>query len=332
MNRLSYILLWLGAALLASCSADMEPDAQPSELQAIQLTAETLSAMEQTRAASSDNLQNTAFAGGVDVAVYLVDQASSSTYATRPYRFRAAAAVGGQNLLIYFSDDTHASTLYYPVTASASVNIYGFYPYSRFSVIDNHSTTNLSVAVNPNQSTITGYRNSDVMMATPITNQARTSSAVGLTFRHLMAKLVIRLKQGVHSGTTSIVNNSYLNEASLTIGNVITHATLDMTTGTVTTGSNSVDVIVATNADLAFYYDNSGTAIGTTEYAIVLPPQALTGKTITINPFANGTITGTLPELTLTAGSSTILTLTVNDSGIEATRTNYSSGGSTTWN
>ena len=186
--------------------------------------------------------------------------------------------------------------------------------------------------VNADQSTAADYHYSDIMMATPITNQARTSSAVGLTFRHLMAKLVIRLKQGVHSGTTSVVTDSYLAGATLTIGNVITHATLNMTTGAITTGSNSVDVIVATSADLAFYYDNSGTAIGTTEYAIVLPPQALTGKTITINPFANGTISGTLPELTLTAGSSTILTLTVNDSGIEATRFNYSSVGSTTWN
>lgn len=332
MNRLSHILLWLGAALLASCSADWEPEAQPSELQAIQLTAQGLSAMEQTRAASTDDLQNTAFAGGEDVAVYVVDQASSSTYATTPYRYRASAAVEGHNNLTYYSDATTASTLYYPVTASASVNIYGFYPYSRFASVNDRTTTNLSVNVNVDQSTVADYRYSDVMMATPITNQARTSSAVGLTFRHLMAKLVIRLKQGLHSGTTSIVTDSYLANSTLTIGSVKTNATLNMTTGAITTGSNSVDVTVAYSANLAFYYNNTGATIGTTEYAIVLPPQALTGKTITIATDASETITGTLPELTLTAGSSTILTLTVNDSGIEATRTNYSSGGSTTWN
>lgn len=332
MNRLSHIILWLGTALLASCSADWEPEAQPSELQAIQLTAQGLSAMEQTRAASTADLQNTAFAGGEDVAVYLVDQASSSTYATTPYRFRASAAVEGHNNLTYYSDATTASTLYYPVTASASINIYGFYPYSRFASVNDRTTTNLSVNVNVDQSTVADYRYSDVMMATPITNQARTSSAVGLTFRHLMAKLVIRLKQGVHSGTTSIVTDSYLANSALTIGSVKTNATLNMTTGAITTGSNSAIVTVATSANLAFYYNNTGATIGTTEYAIVLPPQALTGKTITITTGASETITGTLPELTLTAGSSTILTLTVNDSGIEATRTNYSSGGSTTWN
>ena len=332
MNRLSHIILWLGAALLASCSADLEPDAQPSELQAIQLTAQGLSAMEQTRAASTADLQNTAFAGGEDVAVYLVDQASSSTYATTPYCFRAAAAVVGHNDLTYYSDATTASTLYYPVTASASINIYGFYPYNRFASVNDRTTTNLSVNVNADQSTAADYRYSDVMMATPITNQARTSSTVGLTFRHLMAKLVIRLKQGVHSGTTSIITGSSLSGSTLTIEGIITHATLDMTTGTVTAGSNSATVTVAYSTDLAFYYNNAGTAIGTTEYAIVLPPQALTGKTITITTGASETITGTLPALTLTAGSSTILTLTVNDSGIEATRTNYSSGGSTTWN
>lgn len=331
MNRLSHIILWLGAALLASCSADWEPEAQPSELQAIQLTAQGLSAMEQTRAASTADLQNTAFAGGEDVAVYVVDQASSSTYATTPYRFRASAAVGGHNNLTYYSDATTASTLYYPVTASASINIYGFYPYSRFASVNDRTTTNLSVNVNVDQSTAADYRYSDVMMATPITNQARTSSAVGLTFRHLMAKLVIRLKQGVHSGTTSIVTDSYLANSTLTIGSVKTNATLNMTTGAITTGSNSATVTVAYSTNLAFYYNNTGATIGTTEYAIVLPPQALTGKTITIATGASETITGTLPALTLTAGSSTILTLTVNDSGIEATRTNYSSGGSTTW-
>lgn len=332
MNRLSHIILWLGAALLASCSADWEPEAQPSELQAIQLTAQGLSTMEQTRAASTADLQNTAFAGGEDVAVYLVDQASSSTYATTPYRFRAAAAVVGHNDLTYYSDVTTASTLYYPVTASACINIYGFYPYNRFASVNDRTTTNLSVNVNADQSTAADYRYSDVMIATPITNQARTSSAVGLTFRHLMAKLVIRLKQGVHSGTTSIITGSSLSGSTLTIEGIITNATLNMTTGAITTGSNSADVIVASSTNLAFYYDNSGTTIGTTEYAIVLPPQALTGKTITITTSASETITGTLPAMTLTAGSSTVLTLTVNDSGIEASRTNYSNGGSTTWN
>ena len=330
MNRLRNILLWLGATLLASCSTDWEPDAQPSELQAIQLTAETLSAMEQTRAASTSDLQNTAFAGGEDVAVYLVDQASSSTYAATPYRFRTSAAVGGQNALTYYSDATTASVLYYPVTASARVNIYGFYPYSRFSG-SNRNAASLNVNVNTDQSTAANYHNSDIMMATPITGQGRTSNAVGLTFRHLMAKLVIRLKQGVHSGTTSVVTGSYLAGSTLTIGSVKTNATLNMTTGDVTTGSDATTVTVASSTDLAFYYDNSGTAIGTTEYAIILPAQALTGKTITITTDASETIAGTLPELSLTAGSSTVLTLTVNDSGIEATRTNYGTGGSTTW-
>ena len=330
MNRLRFIILWLGAALLASCSTDMEPEAQPSELQAIQLTAQGMSAMAPTRAASTDDLQNTAFAANEDVAVYLVDQASNETYTTTPYRFRASAADNdGKNALTYYSDATTASTLYYPVTASASINIYGFYPYSRFSS-SNRNATSLNVNVNADQSSAANYHYSDIMMATK-TNQGRTSRAVGLTFSHLMAKLVIRLKQGVHSGTTSVVTAANLANSTLTIGSVTTEATLNMSTGTVTTGSNPTTVTVASSTSLAFYYNNSGTAIGATEYAIVLPPQALTGKTITITTGAGETISGTLPTLSLTAGSSTTLTLTVNDSGIEASRTNYGNGGSTTW-
>ena len=329
MNRLRFIILWLGAALLASCSADREPEAQPSELQAIQLTAEGMSAMAPTRAASTEDLQNTAFAAGEDVAVYVENHSGENTYNATPYCFRAEAAVGGHNDLNYNNSIT--SRPCYPVDASEGIDIYGFYPYSKFSAIDNRSTTDLDVSVNANQSSVTNYRNSDIMRATPITNQTRTSSAVGLTFSHLMARLVIRLKQGVHSGT-SIVTDSYLANSTLTIGGVTTNATLDMTDGTIITGSNSATVTVASSADLAFYYDNNGEeTANTTEYAIVLPPQALTGKTITITTGANETISGTLPALTLTAGHSTVLTLTVNDSGIEATRSNYGNGGTQTW-
>ena len=332
MNRLRFIILWLGVALLASCSTDMEPVTQPSELQAIQLTAQGVSSTEPTRAASTSDLQNTAFAAGEDVAVYLVDNASATTYATTPYRFRAEAAVDGHNTLNYYSDATTPSTLYYPTSGSA-INIYGFYPYNKFSSVNNRSTTDLDVSVNADQSTAANYRSSDIMIGVPTDNNpvACTSSAVGLTFRHLMAKLVIRLKQGVHSGTSSVVTATNLANSTLTIGSVTTEATLNMTNGSVTTGSNSANVTVASSTNLYFYYNNANTTISSTEYAIVLPPQALTGKTITITTGANETISGTLPTLSLTAGSSTVLTLTVNDSGIEASRTNYGNGGSTTW-
>ena len=330
MNRLRFIILWLGAALLASCSADMESEAQPSEQQAIQLTAQGVSSLGQTRAVNSVDLQNTAFIAGEDVAVYLVDQSNASTYTTTPYRFRTSAADAGRNALTYYSDASTASTLYYPVAASASIDIYGFYPYSKFSSSP-RNVTSLSVNVNADQSTAANYRSSDVMIATAITGQARTSSVVGLTFRHLMAKLIIRLKQGVYSDV-SVVNATHLTGSTLTIGNVTTEATLNMGTGSVTPGGNSTTVTVASSTNLYFYYDNAGNPTdNTTEYAIILPAQALTGKTITITTGASKTISGTLPTLSLASGSCTVLTLTVNDSGIEATRSNYGSGGSQIW-
>ena len=330
MNRLRFIILCLGATLLASCSTDMEPEAQPSELQAIQLTAQGMSAMAPTRAASTSDLQNTAFAANEDVAVYVENHSGENTYNATPYCFRASAVVGGQNALTYYSDATPASRPCYPVSATEGIDIYGFYPYSRFENVSDRSTTDLSIAVNADQSTVANYRSSDIMMATAITDQKRTKEAVGLTFRHLMAKLVIRLKQGIHSGSTSVVAYSYLAGATLTIGSVKTNATLNMTNGTITNVNNPTTVTVA-STDLAFYYNNAGTPISTTEYAIVLPPQDLgSGNTITITTSA-GTISGTLPDLSLSAGSSTVLTLTINDYGIEATRSSYSSGDTTTW-
>jgi len=333
MNRLNINKLWptIALALLASCAADVEQEAQQGGA-AIRLTAEEQTAAAPTRAASTADLQNTAFAAGEDVAVYVVDRANASTYASTPYRFRASAVDGaGHNALTYYSDATTASVLCYPITPSASVDIYGFYPYSLFASVSDRTTDDLAFSVSADQSTAAAYRASDVMMATAITDQARTESTVNLQFRHLMAKLVVRLKQGVHAGSSSAVTAAELAGSTLTIGGVTAEATLDMTDGTVTTGSNSTTVTLATDADLAFYYDNSDAAISTTEYAIVLPAQTLTGKTVTLTTSAGETITGTLPEIDLTVGGSNVLTLTVNDSGIEATRTNYSNGGKQKW-
>ena len=333
MNRLNIKKLWptIALALLASCTTDVEQEAQQGGA-AIRLTAEEQTAAAPTRAASTADLQNTAFAAGEDVAVYVVDRASASTYAATPYRFRASAVDGaGHNALTYYSDATTASVLCYPITPSASVDIYGFYPYSLFASVSDRTTDDLAFSVSADQSTADAYRASDVMMAAAITNQARTESTVNLQFSHLMSKLVVRLKQGVHAGSSSAVTAAELAGSTLTIGGVTTEATLDMTDGTVTTGSNSTTVTLASDADLAFYYSNSDAAISTTEYAIVLPAQALTGKTVTLTTSAGETITGTLPEIDLTVGGSNVLTLTVNDSGIEATRTGYGKAAIKKW-
>ena len=332
MNRKKFITLWIAAALLASCSADWEPDTQPCELLPIRLTAnagespalpEGTAAPDHTRAASTDGLQNTEFAEGEEVAVYLVDCDGEPTYAATPYRYRAAAAVAGQNALTYYSDATTPSMLYFPADAASNVDVYAFYPYSRFENVADRATSNLDVTVGTDQSTAAAYRASDVMMATPVTDHSR--------FPKTEARLVVRLKQGTPAGTESAISADCLSASTLTIGSVTTEATLNMTDGTVTTGSNAT-IVTAADADLAFYYDNADAVIGSTEYAIVLPAQALSSaNVVTITTAAGETISGTLPAITLTAGSSTVLTLTVSDSGIEAARTNYSSTSGQTW-
>ena len=359
MNRKKFITLWIAAMLLASCSADWEPDTQPCGQQPIRLTAnageapalpaEGLTSPGQTRAASTDDLQNTAFAAGEDVAVYLVDcdnavggdlqsvggDLQSPTYTATPYRYRASAAVSGQNALTYYSDATTPSMLYFPADEASDVSVYAFYPYSRFASVANRETTNLDVTVNADQSTADGYRASDVMIATPVTDHSRypkNDNTVNLQFRHVMAKLIIRLKQGVHAGSSSPITAAELAGSTITIGSVTTEATLNMTTGAVTTGSDMTTVTVASNVGLAFYYDNSDAAISTTEYAIVLPAQTFSStNTLTLTTNYGETITGSLPDMTLAAASSNVLTLTVNDSGIEATRTDYGNGGGQSW-
>jgi hypothetical protein len=126
----------------------------------------------------------------------------------------------------------------------------------------------------------------DLMFGAPATNpvpRANAADPVTLAFKHCLSKVVVSIdKDG-----TSLTDNNELNGATITLGNSDMYNQADITPNTgaaSTTGS----------ADQTFTLkaaDNTGL----TNYCII-PPQTLTGKTITITLAGGAVATYVIPQ------------------------------------
>lgn len=300
--------------LLFSCSADAGQETAVRE--PVRFTAGSLTVTEQTRAASTDDLQSATFAEGEEIAVYVVDRDNASTYAATPYLFRTGAAAGGENALTYAG-----GTLLYPANTASNIDVYAYYPYDLFKTEGNRSNVEFAVSVAADQSDVADYRASDVMRAEPVLNHSRypkATSTIHLQFSHLMAQVTIRLKQGEHKGTPAVnLIEAELTGSSVTLADVATTAMLNLADGTVSTGSAAGDITICRESDLKFYDGEAATPM---EYAIVLPPQDVSGKVLTIRTGYGRTIAGTLPTMAALAGGNRhVLSVTVNDTYLTVT-------------
>ena len=99
-------------------------------------------------------------------------------------------------------------------------DIYAYYPYQE--LVDN--VEDMSFTVESDQSTSTGYSKSDFLWATTESQQAGTS-AVKLTFSHIMSRVIVELVKG-EKYEGEIPDN-----AEVTIHNVVPTASIDIATG-----------------------------------------------------------------------------------------------------
>jgi len=183
MKKIFYFTL--GAVLLASCSSDEGSTAvapsvpPPSDADAIVLTA----SMGEGTTRGSQDVQTAAFDAGEQVNVECTPSGSAQQSVT----YRAAAADGeGRNMLTPYS-----RALSWPATGTVSLRAY--YP----STVGSSQTT---FSVKADQSDDADYKLSDLMYASPVSDQARTD-AVALTFHHALSKIVVNLTAG--SGVTA---------------------------------------------------------------------------------------------------------------------------------
>ena len=171
MNKKTLYFLSAAALLLTACSSS--DDAADSRTageapdDTILLSSSVSSA---TRAATTDDLQDTQFAAGEAVHVDVYRNGETTPYTGGSYTTGASGDMTG--------------SLHYP-GSGGSIDIEAYYP-----ATVTRATTTFSVQAN--QTTADGYRQSDLMYATRLTNRSR-GTVHALTFSHALSKVVVNL-------------------------------------------------------------------------------------------------------------------------------------------
>lgn len=148
--------------------------------------------------------------------------------------------------------------VYYPKDGS-KVDVYAYYPR-----VSSASATNIAFAVKADQSSQTGYTQSDLMVASAF-GKSSSTSPIPLAFSHTLSKIVIKLDgNSVPSGTVSIK-----------LGNIYTNCKYNLSNGEcTTTGSKSQLTLRAT---------------GNNTFTGILPPQSFDNSQVLATISIGGT-------------------------------------------
>lgn len=296
---MKYSKFFFAAGLLAlatACTNDTE-DVENSAKLPIRLSYTTLQAVD-TRAAASQNLNEDFIESGKDVKVAIATVTNSSSYTQ--YIFTTGAS-GVLNI-------PAENPPYYPLDGT-NINIRAIYP---------ADAANGSHTVLADQSSDDNYAASDLMLATPVNNKAKTAEAVALTFAHKMAKIKVDVTPGT---AVKQINSITLKQVKPTVN-------LDFFAGTVGEASgDATDIIIAKEEA------TDGKKI---QGAAVFPAQTLTGALleigVTMADNSTGTATYTVDSKAFAANNVYTLDITVNGPEVNASTaiTNWADNGSVT--
>ena len=170
-----------------------------------------------TRAAN--NIQNGQFAAGEKIDVFINEAVNTGETPTTSYT----------QPLVYTADGNGAMSTsaqhYYP-TSGKDVNIYAYYPSGTVTSID-ADAEQVEFTVVADQSSDKDYKASDLMYGKPALSNpvARTKENVNITFKHLLSKVTVTLKQG--AGIKNLTN------AKVELLNVLPTTTLTPSTGVI---------------------------------------------------------------------------------------------------
>lgn len=168
-----------------------------------------------TRAAN--DIQSGQFAAGEKIDVFINEAVNAGETATTSYTQPLVYTAGGNGAM------STSDQPYYP-TSGKNVNIYAYYPSGTVTSIDANAEIDFTVVAD--QSSDANYKASDLMYGTPDKNPVgRTKNHVNITFKHLLSKVTVTLKQG--AGIKNLTN------AKVELLNVLPTTKLDPSTGTI---------------------------------------------------------------------------------------------------
>ena len=296
---MKYSKFFFAAGLLAlatACTNETEELENSAKLP-IRLSYTTLQAVD-TRAAASQNLNEDFIESGKDVKVAIATVTNSSSYTQ--YIFTTGAS-GVLNI-------PAENPPYYPLDGT-NINIRAIYP---------ADAANGSHTVLADQSSDDNYAASDLMLATPVNNKAKTAEAVALTFAHKMAKIKVDVTPGT---AVKQINSITLKQVKPTVNLDFLAGTVDAATG------DATDIIIAKEEA------TDGKKI---QGAAVFPAQTLTGNLleigVTMADNSTGTATYTVDSKDFAANNVYTLDITVNGPEVNASTaiTNWADNGSVT--
>lgn len=215
MKKLLTLLAF--SVLIFSCSGSStsEPDPEPipppiPEKWAINISANISRATE------------TSFENGDKVGVYVVNQPD-------PLK---ASGNHADNIGFTYSGSWTASKTVYWKDESTKADFYCYYPFT--SNITSVETYPFDIKID--QSSVTNYKASDFLWG-KLTGVSPTKNAVGITVKHAMSSIIVKLVAGNGYTTEDMAS------ASVAICGLKPHATINLATGTVTPAGDVQEII-----------------------------------------------------------------------------------------
>lgn len=291
------------SVMLAACSSDNE-EVKVAENSPIRLSTQSLTGL--TRAGQS--VQLTQFAANENVGIFLAEDnvgtaVTTGTNVTTYSQPLTYVADGAGNL---------SNTQYWPQDGNG-LHIFGVYPLAAATTAAAYNATGVSFSVAANQTADDNYKASDLMTGLPTAGNpvARTTSAVPMTFTHLLTKIDVNLTAG--SGFTQ----DEMSNAVVSILGTKPTTTFNVQNATIGAASGTAAAIVA------------GT--GAANSAIIVPQEVAAGNFIQVAVGGGNYIYALTAATTFDAKKCYIYNITVNKTGLVltvTTITDWVAGGS----
>lgn len=312
MKTTLFVTMAAAAMIMAGCSSDeIEVDNWNGEIR----LSSGLEVQQLTRSIAT-GLQNTQIESGLKVGFFINEDVASGATATTAYPQNLEYTADGNGGFGYGD-----KKVYYPQSGNG-VNIYAYAP--RKDALE--LTGTYDFAIQKDQSGNEGYLASDLLWGQPMKQTsagsttyetanpvARTKDNVNVTFKHLLAKVQVKLIPDTDSG----LNADDFKDAKLEILGVKPGVSLNLADGKINDASGDlIDVTAAT-------YPKDGTlsADGLTAAAIIVP-QAFTSSTkfMKVTLATGGELFYTLDQdLTLKSGYIYKYDITVKLTGLKVT-------------
>lgn len=300
-NQSLYSALFIGCLLAAAPSCSNEDDNLPKEKTPVGITA-TLTGEVETKADPN-------YTPAADTKIYMYYKDGANTTATEKAFYTYSS--GTWNTANQLTDALNC------IFWDDLGKVGGYYPFFAISPTD----VSTSTEVQENQNTGTNLETSDLLMAyTPNTN---FKDKVNLVFKHMLAKLTIKVD------LTAVANADKVTVAAV-INNAVKNYTVDYT-NPAPTANTPAKVTTSTTRVTITPKTVTGTGNTTREFTAVLPAQdiqsGLATITITVTQQGSGSGTATnytytyqpeaVKKVTLEQSKETTLTLTIKGTVME---------------